>query len=136
MNTTTETEARSSPPAQRPGRRRAAAAIAAVVLVGSAAAYAVTRSGAVTVALRWHDGQTLRYRSTLGLRGEATPAGGVPSSFAFRVIETLTWRVRSVDARGTATIDLTASDVRVEGGPASGARPGQVTGRLTVDRRV
>src|SRR5215471_12891541 len=101
----------------------------------AAAAYAFTRAEPVRVTVRWHEGQTLRYRATLALRGEAGSIEGTPASFDVHVVETLTWRVRSVDTRGTATIDVTASDVRVQGSPTPGKRAGMVAGAFTVDAR-
>src|SRR5690349_4306161 len=106
---------------ERRGRSTFAAVALAFVLVGSGAAYAFNRAEPVQVTVRWHEGQTLRYRATLGLRGHAGAVGGTTSSFDVRVVETLTWRVRTVDTAGTATIEVTASDVQVLGGPAPGA---------------
>jgi hypothetical protein len=89
--------------------RLAAASGIATILVLTGFLYVATRPGAVALALRLAPGRTVRYRTSMTMNGSvANESESAP--YRLQVAEVVAWRIRSVDARGIATVDLSVED--------------------------
>jgi hypothetical protein len=123
----------------RPWWARLAAALGvATILVLTGFLYVATRPGDVALALKFTPGQTVRYRVGLTMDGTATNEAE-SSPYRLDVTETVTWRVRSLDARGIATLDLSVDGgtvtVNGQAHPASTAAPATVL-QVAPDGRI
>jgi hypothetical protein len=126
--------------------RLAAASGIAAILALTGFLYVATRPGDVALALKFSAGQTLRYRVGFSINGSvsnlAAPGLGIsagPSPYRLQVSETVSWRVRSVDSSGEATVEVSVIEgtVTVNGQthPASAAAPVTVL-QVAPDGRV
>jgi len=137
VQTGIEPHAAASAPPRRPLAVRVGAALAIVGIVGlTVLLYLSLQPQPVHLALAFEPGTSTVYRVTFGM--DAAPPG---SSSSFRMQETadVTWRVRSVDRNGTATVEAEAGrrTLSIGGSPATRTLP--VSGwtvRVAADGRV
>jgi hypothetical protein len=132
-----EPHAAASAPPRRPPAVRVGAALAIVAIVGlTALLYLSLQPQPVHLALAFEPGTSTVYRVNLAM--DAAPPG---SSSTFRMQETadVTWRVRSVDRNGTATVEAEAGrwTLSIGGSPATRTLPvSRWTVRVAADGRV
>jgi hypothetical protein len=108
-----------------------------VALIAGSLAFVLTRSNDVALALSMSKGNTFQYRETISIDGKLT-AAGVTQPLKETVTSDATWRVVAVDAKGIATVEVTASngEVTLNGQTLPVTRPVTFQVRMSPDGRI
>lgn len=124
-------------------RRRFTIVAGALALVTALVAGLLLLTGASSgearaLALSFERGQIQRYRVELSVDAEASLPGGLSIPLSGTIAQTLSWRVRSVDADGVATVEVSAGDFKgsLEGLPVPDLTRFEATMRIDPEGRI